>query len=299
MTASTAPFASMRERDVSLRGLRFRLCEWGPHGGPLVVLLHGWLDQGAAWDAVAAQLAQDGYWVVAPDHRGHGRSDWTPTGSTYHFLEYVADLDALMQRLEADAPGMKGCTLVGHSMGGTIATLYAGLRPERIASLVLVDGLGPPAVSDDEAADQATTFLEHCRSPRIHRVLVDVSSAADRIRRTNPGLSRKRAEWLAKRVTVVLPGGGVKWRWDPLHRTRAAVAFDADRLMAVIRRVQCATWLVVGCTGWYARLPALLERQRTFEAGCTRVDLPCGHDIHHSEPQRLVSVIRQAVRFRS
>lgn len=297
MSGPTPPFASMRERDVTLRGLRFRLCEWGPQGGSLVVLLHGWLDQGAAWDAVAVHLAQAGHWVVAPDHRGHGHSDWTPTGSTYHFLEYVADLDALMVQLEAEAPSRTPVTLVGHSMGGTIAALYAGLRPQRVGALVLVDGLGPPSVSDDAAADQAATFLEHCRTPRTHRVLVNVASAASRIRRTNPGLSRARAEWLADRVTEELPGGGVQWRWDPLHRTRSAVAFDSDRLLAVLSRVECAAWLVVGSTGWYAGLPGMDARQGALRAGCTRVDLPCGHDVHHAEAERVASVVRDAALF--
>ena len=74
----------MRERWVCLRDFTFCLCEWGRPTDPLVLILHGWLDQGAAWNRVAQQLAADGFYVVAPDQRGHGQSDHTPPGTGYH-----------------------------------------------------------------------------------------------------------------------------------------------------------------------------------------------------------------------
>ena len=291
---SDAPFASMRERDVELRGLRFQLCEWGPAGGPLVVMLHGWLDQGAAFDAVAGTLARDGFWVVAPDHRGHGHSAWTPAGSTYHFLEYVADLDALVDLLQAEHPGCVPFTLVGHSMGGTIAALYSGLRASSVRSLVLLDGLGPPAVSDEDAADQAVSFLDQCRAVRPNRPMRDLASAAERIHRTNPGLTAARAHALARRATRATPAGGLVWRWDPMHRTRAAVAFDADRLAVVLGRVRAPAVLLLGAEGWYGQLPGLDTRLAALGGGVVRIDLPCGHDLHHAQAAAVVAQVRRA-----
>jgi len=289
VTHTLPPFTTMRERDVALRGMRFRLCEWGPAGGPLVLMLHGWLDQGAAFDAVATQLANKGAWVVAPDHRGHGHSAWAPAGSTYHFLEYVADVDALVDLLVVEHPGVRPFTLVGHSMGGTISALYAGLRPSSVAALVLIDGLGPPAVSDSDAAEQARTFLDQCRAPRPHRPMPDLATAAARIQRTNPGLVEARAEYLARRVTRPADSGGIVWRWDPLHRTRAAVAFDVDRLMVVLRKIRCPASLLVGADGWYAHLPDLGDRLDALGGGAVRIDLACGHDVHHA---RYLDVVR-------
>ncbi|NMF86770.1 alpha/beta fold hydrolase, partial [Nodosilinea sp. P-1105] len=63
----------MTETWVTLRGRQHCLCHWGPENGSLVLCLHGILEHGAAWDGVAYGLAQQGYHVVAPDLRGHGR----------------------------------------------------------------------------------------------------------------------------------------------------------------------------------------------------------------------------------
>ena len=129
----------VRERFVSIRGLNLCLCEWGGVGRPIVVCLHGYLDQGAAWARVAQRFAQHGYHFIAPDARGHGRSDHAPAGSDYHFPDYLSDLDGLLDELNVSK-----VLLVGHSMGGTVASLYAGVRPERIEALGVVEGLGPP-----------------------------------------------------------------------------------------------------------------------------------------------------------
>jgi len=274
----SSPLSTMREHDLRPRGLSMRVCAWGPAAGPAVVCCHGWLDQGAAWDAVAVQLVARGYRVFAPDHRGHGHSDWTPTGSTYHFMEYVADLDALLDVLE-----LPSAVLVGHSMGGTISSLLAGLRPQRVTGLVLLDGLGPPRVSDDDASDQAVAFLDQNRAPRPQRPMDSLDRAAERIRRTNPHLSAQGARALAHRVTRATPDGLI-WRWDPLHRTRAAVAYDADRHLSVLRRIRCPVAVGVGADGWYAHMSDLEQRILAIPRVVAHDAFSCGHDLHHAVP---------------
>jgi hypothetical protein len=85
----------MEEEMVDVRGAATCLCTWGPPNGPTLLIVHGILDHGAAWDAVARSLAARGYRVVAPDLRGHGRSAHLATGASYHLIDFVADLDAL------------------------------------------------------------------------------------------------------------------------------------------------------------------------------------------------------------
>src|SRR5207302_1253053 len=87
--------AVMRERMVEVRGLPLCLCEWGPDDGPTVLCVHGILEQGAAWQPVAAALAARGYHVVAPDLRGHGRSGHISDNASYQIFDFVADLDAV------------------------------------------------------------------------------------------------------------------------------------------------------------------------------------------------------------
>jgi pimeloyl-ACP methyl ester carboxylesterase len=274
----------MIERFIALRGLSFCLCEHTPAQPtrPPVLILHGWLDQGASWRRVMAGLAAAGHPVIAPDHRGHGRTDHTPPGSYYHFPDYVDDVDALLRTL--DLPPV---ILLGHSMGGTIATTLAALRPERLAGLILVDGLGPPATTTEQAVEQYRTHLRHLARPRPPTVLPDVAAAAERMRRMNPLLPAEEALALAERATRPVPGG-VTWRWDPLHQTRAPVAFDIHRHMAMLRLIAAPTTVIIGARGWYPGLPDLDARIAAIPDVRVRVDLPCGHSPHMEDPDLLV-----------
>ena len=131
-------------------GLEHRVLEWtdGTSDDPrsarrhtTVLLLHGYMDAAGTWDLVAPTLARAGFRVLAPDMRGFGDGARAPRGSYYHFPDYVADVAALVAALAADAP----LALVGPSMGGVVATLFAGAFPEKVAAVANLEGLGPPA----------------------------------------------------------------------------------------------------------------------------------------------------------
>jgi alpha-beta hydrolase superfamily lysophospholipase len=107
----------------------------------LVVLVHGYGEHCGRYDHVAAALVARGATVVGPDHVGHGR-----TGGEQALVEdfepVVDDLRAVVQDARGDLP----VVMVGHSMGGLIATRYAQRHREALAGLVLSGpavGLGP------------------------------------------------------------------------------------------------------------------------------------------------------------
>ncbi|HVH46636.1 MAG TPA: alpha/beta hydrolase, partial [Labilithrix sp.] len=143
MVKGSVSFAELR---VEANGLKHRVLEWtspeAAHARPAppVVLVHGFMDAAGTWDLVAPTLAEQGYRVLAPDMRGFGEGDRAPRGSYYHFADYVADLAELVTALSPHDP----VALVGHSMGGTITTLFAGAFPERVARLASLEGVGPP-----------------------------------------------------------------------------------------------------------------------------------------------------------
>jgi pimeloyl-ACP methyl ester carboxylesterase len=277
-----------RERHPTLRGLRRGVCMWGPEDGPVALLLHGWLDQGAAWQRVAWRLADAGWSVVAPDHRGHGRSAPAPEGSSYHFTEYIVDVDHLVQWL-----GRPIAALVGHSMGGTIASLYAGLRPDAAAHVVLLEGLGPLHIEPGDAAEQLVAHLDAWRTPRTHKPLADAAAAAERLRRLNPGLGAELALALAERTTTPHPAGGVQWTWDPMHRTRAAVAYDAHRHAAILERITAPVDLVMGTRSWYMQLPDLDARTARMPGFRARHDLDAGHAVHIEQAEFVARLVAE------
>ena len=272
----------MREWDLEPRerGLRLRVCEWGPPDGRATVILHGYLEQGAAWDAVASRL--DGR-IVAPDHRGHGLSDHVGQGGFYHFWDYVSDVDALVDAIGAPVD------LVGHSMGGTIAGLFAGSCPEKVRRLVLVEGLGPPD-AQPVALDRAREFLRHRRAVPAHPVLRDVDEGVERMRRFNPELPVDVARRLVERTTRPVAGGLV-WTWDPLHRARSPQPFVGALFERFLRAIAAPTLLVRG-----GRSPWVLaehaEREACLADARSLVIAEAGHLVHHDAPDALAAAIR-------
>ncbi|TVQ93131.1 MAG: alpha/beta hydrolase [Deltaproteobacteria bacterium] len=278
--------APPRERRVQTdpRGLRLCVREHGIASGVPLLILHGYLEQSAAWDPIAIGLAPR--WVVAPDHRGHGLSDHAGVGGSYPFWDYVADVAALVEDLGGQVD------LVGHSMGGTIAALYAACRPAQVRKLVLIEGLGPPD-GEPRAVQQARQALRQRLDPPAHRPLADLEEAVVRMRRANPTLSEPTARALAARTTAPVPGGGLIWTFDPLHRARSHQAFSAHRFMAFLRAIEAPTLLVEGGASPMQGVPDLAERRANLLHADRIVLEGVGHHPHHECPQALIALLKE------
>ena len=277
----------MRERFVEVHGLPLCLCSWGHEDDPLVLCLHGFLDQGAAWAAVGEAVAASGFHFVAPDARGHGRSGHVRPGGAYHFTDYLVDIDGILADL-----GQRPRVLVGHSMGGTAASLYAGVRPDQVDALVLVEGLGPVGDPLSDDIKRLRLHLDQMATRPIHPVFATVEAAAARMKKFNPGIDPGVARSLAAR-TLAQVEGGWRWSWDPLHRARFATAFLQDRYLRVLSQVAVPTTLVLGDSSWY-RSEELSAREAALPQLVGRISLSGGHALHHDNPLALASVITEA-----
>lgn len=275
--------------DGTPRGLRLRVCEWGD--GPPVLVLHGYLEQGAAWSEVAAHLPN--HRVIAPDHRGHGLSEHIGAGGWYHFFDYLPDTVALIDHLGGPID------LVGHSMGSTIACLVAATCPERVRNLVLVEGMGPPNMADS-ALGRPRRFVDAALEPPKHRPLASVEAAAERMRRFNPRLSANRARALAERITRPCrphegPEDQLVWTWDPLHRGRNPTAFDAEVFGGFLDKIEAPTTVLWGGNSKFL-LHERAERQARLTNLVRVADVPdAGHLIHHDAPSTLAAEIDRAL----
>ena len=273
----------LNEWDLTVpSGLRLRVCEWGAPDGRLpTLILHGFLEQGAAWHEVAQHLPGR---VVAPDMRGHGLSGHVGTGGYYHFWDYVPDVLAVIDHLGGRVD------LVGHSMGGGVAVLLAALRPDRVRRFVNIEGLGPPDAADREVA-HADRFLAAMASPPRHRPLQDLDDAVARMRRHNPGLSPGFARFLASRTTR--PEGEHRvWTWDPLHRSRSPTPFRAQMFRKFLAQLQSPVLYVSGGESGF-RFPDHAEREAAIPHLETAVLPGAGHLMHHDRPAELAALISE------
>ncbi|NER79418.1 MAG: alpha/beta fold hydrolase, partial [Leptolyngbya sp. SIO1D8] len=289
--SNLAPLQTLQEQQITVRGLDFCVCTWGPETGKPILCLHGVLNQGAIWDAIAPTLVQQGYRVIAPDLRGHGKSAHVGPEGNYQLLDHLGDVDALVQQL-----GLESYHVIGHSMGAIIAASFTSARPERIQSLTLIEPVVPGSETDT-SADQLTTHLNYLAAPPTHPVYGNLSEAVDRFQKSMPMLKPIWAEKLAARM-IESVDSGVRWRWDPRLqvRTRFGLSggtFTRDRYAQLLQHIQVPTTLILGQQSDFNR-PEDVAFQRQYLPHTAFIDIPGGHHLPLESPADVASaVLRQ------
>ena len=269
-------------------GLGCHLLEWGD-GDHTVVLIHGFLDNAWGWQPVVEAALAAGLHVVAPDMRGHGDSDWVGPGGYYHFVDYLADLHEVVGQV-----GRARVSVVGHSMGGSVAAYYAGAFPERVHKLALLEGLGPPESKEAMPARVATWLAAwkkvREKSPKSYAT---VEEAAARIAEHDPLVSAEMARFLAEKGTTAALGGRIRFKHDPLHATPGPYGFALATAEQFWRRVKCPTLLVAGAQSLMRHAPAEeARRTKCFQHARRAIVEGAGHMMQRHQPKRVGELLR-------
>lgn len=276
-----------RSEFLAVRGRRYHLRIWGEDDAPTLVVLHGWGDVSASFQFVVDELP--GNWrVVAPDWRGFGLTQWND--GPYWFPDYLADLDALLEHYSPNEPAR----IVGHSMGAIVASLYAGVRPERIARLANLEGFGLWVSAPGETPDRFDTWLKQIRDDNSSfRHYARREDFATRMCRDNPRLTAERAAFIAKHATLPV-AEGFAFAGDPRHRWINPVLYPLDEAKACWRRVTAPTLWVAGRDSVLMKPFAANPDDYRARMGCfakvreVLID-DCGHNLHHDQPEQLAA----------
>jgi pimeloyl-ACP methyl ester carboxylesterase len=270
--------------------LTYHVLEWGdPAAGHTLVLLHGFLDFAWTWDATVAAGLGAGLHVIAPDLRGHGDSDWIGPGGYYHFADYLADVHEL---IELYAP--QKLSLVGHSMGGSVAAYYAGSFPERVHRLALLEGLGP-RLQNDTGPARVTRWIAAWKEARERppRSFASVAEAAERMMQHDPLLPRELALKLAEKGTAPALAGRVRFKHDPLHATPGPYGFSLELAQQFWSGITCPTLIVEGAQSLLRHAPEEEQRRRGFIARAQHATLEgAGHMMQRHQPSMLATLLR-------
>ena len=282
-----------RHDTVRVRGLDMHLRSWGPEprsDEPRWLLLHGYQDTGDTFQFLVDAFERD--WpLTALDWRGFGRSDWSQNG--YWFQDYLADLDALLDLLSGAAP----VRLIGHSMGGNIASLYAGVRPERVRSLVNLEGFGMPRTTPDRAPEQLAKWLDQVKSIPPLKDYESFEQLASIIRYRYPRFGEARAGFVAHAWGRLETDGRVHLLGDSRHRWVNPTLYQRDDAAACWRLITAPVLMMVGEQSDYlARLGA------DGEDGKMRSIIPnveiahiagAGHMLHIEQPETIAPIIER------
>ncbi len=285
---SYEPRRPARQEMLRIRGLLHRVLRWGPESDDPVLLLHGWADSADGFQFIADEMAPQ--WALAAlDWRGFGHSEWSPAG--YWFPDYYADLEALLEQL---CPA-GAARLVGHSMGGNIAMTYAGIRPERVRSLVNLEGFGLPRTDPSQAPQRHAKWLDQLREAPEFSDYTGAEDLAARLIRRNPRLTKDRASYIASRWTRALPDGGVRLRADPAHRLVNPYLYRREEMEACWRQLTASVLMVFGGKSDLATRLGMEGGEAAFRACIpgVRVEVlaDAGHMLHHEEPATLARLI--------
>lgn len=306
---------SSRSRFLTIRQQRYHLRSWGePRAGePPLLLVHGWMDVSASFQFVVDALQHERF-IVAPDWRGFGLTrmlgagaDVADYGPADHYLsptEYLADLDFLLDALDAEL-GRSGepVDLAGHSMGGNVAMVYAGVRPKRVRRLVNLEGFGLPATRPAQAASRYANWIDQLKAldrgelamPRYD----SLDGVAQRLIRTNPRLDPAKARWLARHWSAQDAEGRWQVLGDAAHKVVNPHLYHVDEVQAIWRCIQAPTLMVEAADDslgrWFKRGEYRLEEfHQRLDAvpDCRRALVEdAGHMLHHDQPAAVAALI--------
>ncbi len=272
----TERHAARRSSSIDIRGTTYCVHEWGDPASPMFMYLHGWGDTGSTFQFVVDALQRDWH-VVAPDWRGFG--DSRGTVSNYFFPDYLADLDALLTRFSPSRP----VALVGHSMGGNIAGLFAGVMPERVSAFVNVEGFGMPDSDAARAPARYRLWIERGRETPAYSEYDDFDALATRVRKRNPRMSAEEALFVARCWARRNDDGVVQLRADPLHKLPNPVLYRRAEAEACWRRISAPVLAVCGGDSPW--------REIEFPVGTPLEIEHSGHMLHFEAPRKLAQAI--------
>ena len=292
MNRGGAPMKPSDSLFIDVRGLRYHVRTWGEAGARKLFLLHGWMDVSASFQFLVDALKAD-WQVLAPDWRGFGLSAWPHEG--YWYADYVADLDGLVRALSPDAP----VDIVGHSLGGNVALMYAGLRPARVRNVVSLDGFGIPGEGPDVAPKKFTAWLDALEAPPALSAYRSLASVADRLQKNNARLPRDNAEFLASHWGEAMPDGTARLRADPRHKLPFPNVYRLEEVYAIWQRIEApALWVAADDSAiprWVARGGdpyAEIARRMAHVPGARLVTIAdAGHMLHHDQPEAVAHVL--------
>jgi pimeloyl-ACP methyl ester carboxylesterase len=256
-------------------------------------MLHGWMDVSASFQFAVDCLARD-WQVLAPDWRGYGLTDRSGA-DCYWFPDYLGDLDAILEHYSPNEP----VNLLGHSMGANVAAIYAGVRPERVARLINLEGFGLPATKPEQAPARYAKWLAELREPTGMRPYATLAEVAARLQKTNPRLTDERAAFLAQHWAAQSERGEWEILGDPAHKLTNPVLYRVEEVLACWHAIAAPVlWVEASETEalrWMGQKDAAraeIDRRIACIADVRKATVErAGHMLHHDQPEAVARLM--------
>ena len=260
---------------------------WRRQGAPRVLCLHGWLDNAASFIPLVPLLGQLD--LFALDLPGHGYSEHRHKTARYHFIDYLWDVDAVL-----DALGWEDCHLIGHSMGAAVSCLYSAGAPERVRSAILLDGLGPLSVSPDSSTTRLRrSMLKNRREGRNFRKYASLDEMIV-ARRRGTDLSEESARLICERSARQLEDG-FEWRSDPALNWVSSLVMTDEQAVDFLQNIEAPllSFMARPRARWFTA--EKIAQRMAATPHCRYEEIEGHHHFHMDEPELIASGIQSFI----
>jgi pimeloyl-ACP methyl ester carboxylesterase len=277
----------IKEIEFSLGSKKISALTNGNEEAPLLLCLHGWLDNAASFQPLMPYLAD--YHVIAIDWPGHGLSSHRSEDAHYHFIDWIYDLVRLFKSQQ-----WSEVNIVAHSMGGMIASAFVAAFPEQVKSLSLIDSIGLLALSSEKTTTQLRQGMlsRLSRSDNNIRYHPSIASAVE-ARTLVSDLTAGNAELIVNRG-IEATEQGYKWRSDSRLRSTSPYRLTLPQAQQIITDVKLPTQLLYGNKGMDMVTVGLKEFRELFSSLEVH-ELVGGHHVHMEQPKQMAKLIIQFV----
>ena len=265
--------------------------QWGELSNPVLLAVHGWLDNAASFVPLAEALKKDiedgslAYQLIAIDLPGHGESDHKP--GHYNFVEWVDDLYQVITTQK-----WVPVSIIGHSMGGMISSIFAATFPELVDRIVLIEGLGAISAEPDQTVSQLRQGIVSRDSYNQSTSKVNNTLTLDKVVKARcfvSDLNETNARLICNR-NLTVNEGGMSWRSDPKVKLRSLVRLTELQVIDILSSISTTCLIIVGDKG-YPLLAKTLQLEIFCKDNFNVLKLSGGHHVHMDNAAETASAI--------
>jgi len=269
--------------------------EWGSPEGIPILALHGWLDNASSFEPLADFFSKKNldYHIVAIDFPGHAYSSWRPERTVFSFIDYIADIKAILLNLN-----WKSCIMLGHSMGGGLASLFSGTFPELVDKLILIEALGPVTREASEAPENLALainrFLDHSSREEESGSFRSLDQLI-KLRLRAGKMKLDSAKLLIERGTELLSDGTFRLRRDPRLNLPSFLRLTESQVIEFLSRISSPSLLIWGEEGYQWEKKVLQKRAEAVRE-LKQITVKGNHHLHMDEPESVGQIIEDFIR---
>ncbi|XP_071542219.1 probable serine hydrolase isoform X2 [Panulirus ornatus] len=220
---------------------------WNEGGFPILGL-HGWMDNAGTWDCVAPLLPKN-FSLISIDFLGHGFSSANPIGASSHFMDLVLVMERVVQHF-----GWKEVNLLGHSMGGCSAMLYAATFPEKVRKVIMIDVIKPLSYDAADQPERSAKGIQELMAAETiigrNRNCYEYCDILNKmVKSYGSSLTEEAAKILLKRGSVKHTNGLYSFNYDPRLKTKNIIGMTLEQQKAFANRLQCELLIIKALSG--------------------------------------------------